>query len=81
MTSILVNHAAAAWQRARGSASTNEELFYSWLNEARAWINKPDKSKAEACLLEALKIIPDNKVAQNILADLRSGAIGTSKPE
>ncbi|MCC6154606.1 MAG: tetratricopeptide repeat protein [Candidatus Hydrogenedentes bacterium] len=73
--------AAAAWQRARGSASTNEELFFSWLNEARAWINKPDKSKAEACLQEALKIIPDNKVASRLLADLRSGAIGTSKAE
>ena len=71
--------AAAAWKRARGAAKTNEQVFFTWLNEGRAWIRKPDKAKAEAALTEALKVLPDNAIAKQLLEKVRSGDLGTAK--
>jgi tetratricopeptide (TPR) repeat protein len=59
--------AAAAWQKARGQARRIDEVFYTWMNEARAWMRKPDPARAETCLQEALKIYPDNDVAKSLL--------------
>lgn len=73
--------AAAAWRRARESARANDELFFTWLNEARAWIKKPDKAKAEACLVEALKIVPNSDVAQRLLDKVRTGDLGGAGTE
>jgi Tfp pilus assembly protein PilF len=73
--------AAAAWRRARGAAQVNAQVFFTWLNEARAWMKKPDKGKAEACLLEALKIDPNNAVATRLLERVRSGDTGEAKAE
>ena len=73
--------AAAAWRRARTSARANDQVFFTWLNEARAWIRKPDKAKAEACLVEALKILPDSDVAQRLLEKVRAGDIGAAGTE
>lgn len=73
--------AAAAWRRARASAQVGEQVFFTWLNEARAWIRKPDKKKAEACLIEALKIVPDNAVAQRLLEKVRAGEVGEAKAD
>lgn len=73
--------AAAAWRRARGSARNNTELFFTWLNEARAWINKPDAKKAEACLLEAQRIIPESPAVRNLLEKVRAGDLGKVKAE
>jgi len=73
--------AATAWQRARIAARNNEQLFFTWLNEARAWVRKPNNAKAEACLLEALKIIPSSKAAQGLLEKVRSGTVGSADAE
>lgn len=60
--------AALAWQKARPLARTNDEQFFTWLNEARVWIEAGDKEQARACLDEALKLRPDSDVAKNLLA-------------
>ena len=73
--------AAAAWRRARGAAKDNTQVFFTWLNEARAWMRKPDNGKAEACLLEALKIVPDNAVATRLLERARSGGTAAAEAE
>ncbi|MDZ4857803.1 MAG: hypothetical protein SGI88_02385 [Candidatus Hydrogenedentes bacterium] len=71
--------AAAAWRRARTAAKNNEQVFFTWLNEARAWIRKPDKVKAEESLNQALLIVPGNAVATGLLEKVKSGAIGEAK--
>lgn len=73
--------AAAAWQRARGVAKSSDQIFFTWLNEARAWIRKPNAEKAEACLNEALKIIPDNPIAKRLLEKVRAGEVDDAKAE
>ncbi|NUM53678.1 MAG: tetratricopeptide repeat protein [Candidatus Hydrogenedentes bacterium] len=73
--------AAAAWRRARGSARSNTQLFFTWLNEARAWINKPDLKKAEACLLEAQRLNPSSEVVPRLLEKVRSGNVGEASAE
>lgn len=64
---------ANAWRKARERAQRNDQVFYTWLNEARAYIRKPDRARALACLEEALKIFPDNDVAQNLRARVQAG--------
>lgn len=66
--------AAAAWRRARVLARSMNEVFYTWLNEARAWIwsNRGD-DRARACLEQALRIWPENAAARILLDGLRSG--------
>lgn len=68
--------AAKAWQQARILARGRTESFYTWLNEARAWVRANDKPKALGCLKEALEIEPDSEVTKKILAD-----IGGQTPE
>lgn len=60
--------AATAWQRARAVAPKEDSLFFTWLNEARAWIRQGDPERAEGCLREALRIAPDNPAAKHLLA-------------
>ncbi len=62
--------AAKAWQDTRPLARSNDERFYTWLNEARVWIRAEDKTSAAACLVEALKLRPDSDVAKKLQADL-----------
>ncbi|MBN2311728.1 MAG: tetratricopeptide repeat protein [Candidatus Hydrogenedentes bacterium] len=64
--------AAEAWQRARGQARNDDERFYTWLNEARAWLRKPDPARAEQCLQEALAIRPSSEAATKLLDEARS---------
>jgi len=71
--------AAAAWQRARAAAGNNDQVFFSWLNEARAWIRKPNVANAEKCLREALALRPDNPVATQLLEKITSGAVEDAK--
>ena len=73
--------AAAAWKRAREVAQDNDEIFFAWLNEARAWVRKPDKAKAEACLIEALKLKPTSAAAQHLLEKVRSGDLDAAKAD
>lgn len=66
--------AAAAWQKAREHAREEDEVFFTWLNEARVWMQKPDPTKARACLEQALAIYPDSEPAQTLMQRLESGA-------
>ena len=71
--------AAEAWQAAREQAKTAPDLFYTWLNEARVWITKGDDERAEPCLVEALKIVPDSDVAQKLLGEARGRLMATGR--
>ena len=62
--------AARAWQWARDRARSEVEVFYTWLNEARVWIEEGNETKARACLEEALKLRPESEVAKNLMAKL-----------
>lgn len=64
---------AAAWRKARERAQRNDQVFFTWLNEARAYMRKRDRARALACLDEALKIIPDNDVALTLRARVQAG--------
>ena len=64
--------AAEAWRRAREKARESDEVFYTWLNEARVWLRKPDPAQAESCLRAALAIYPSD-VAQRLLDQLTPG--------
>lgn len=59
--------AAAAWQRARETVRRSDQLFFTWLNEARAWLRAGTHQEAARCLREALAIMPDSDVAQRLL--------------
>lgn len=59
--------AAKAWQSAREIARTSDERFYTWLNEARAWIKINHTAEAKRCLNEALAIRPESDIARGLL--------------
>ncbi len=63
--------AAEAWATARERARNQTEEFYTWLNEARVWIEQGDAKHAEPCLRAALAIMPESVVALNLLEKLR----------
>jgi len=67
--------AAHAWTRARSLARGEVETFYTWLNEARAWIEARNEKKAIACLNEALKLRPDSEVAKQLLDRIQAGEL------
>lgn len=64
--------AAKAWQRARNNAQRQDHRFYSWLNEGRMWLRASKLPKAEKCVTEALKILPDSKPAKDLLTEILS---------
>jgi len=66
--------AAEAWKRAQAVARTEDERFYSLLNEARSWMNGNQPKNAIAPLEQAIAIQSDNTVAQQLLAKAREGA-------
>ncbi|MBI3118093.1 MAG: hypothetical protein HYZ00_05385 [Candidatus Hydrogenedentes bacterium] len=59
--------AALAWQGARAQAKRPDQVFFTWLNEGRAWLLEEDQGKAVAALNEALKLHPDSAPAKNLL--------------
>lgn len=63
--------AARAWQEAREHARSDNERFYTWLNEGRAWRALGNKNEAIRCFEEGLKIRPESKVAQRNIDRLR----------
>ena len=66
---------AIAWQSARKHARTDDEVFYTWVNEGRAWLAINELKKAKECLVEAIKIRPDSAVVKDILSQIDSGEI------
>lgn len=67
--------AARAWQLARAKAGKPDQVFYTWLNEARVWLKEGDAQQAKSCLEESLKVYPQSEVARNLLSNLESGAM------
>ena len=65
------NEAADAWERARGLATRQDDIFMSWLNEGRAAMRAEDYARVERCLEKALEIHPDSGVAQRLLEEAR----------
>lgn len=66
---------AFAWQSARKHARNDDEVFYTWVNEGRAWLSINELKKARECLVEAIKIRPDSVVVKDILLRIDSGEI------
>jgi len=59
--------AAKAWEKARAQAYKQDDIFYTWLNEARVWKKVGNWERAQSCLKEALAIHPDSTAAKNLL--------------
>ncbi len=64
--------AAAAWAAARKLARNQTEEFFTWLNEARVWIEREDQKRAEPCLEAALAIMPQSRVALQLLEKIQT---------
>lgn len=65
--------AARAWKTARESVRQADELFYTWLNEGRAWLRAGNNREAARCFEEALTIMPDSGIAQQLLRQAEAG--------
>ena len=65
--------AAEAWSKARELAKSPEEIFYTWLNEARTWIKDKNTSEAGRCLNEASQIRPDSPVVKSLSEQIGQG--------
>lgn len=65
--------AAEAWRRARPYARDRNAVFFTWLNEARAWIWAGQDKRAERCLTESMRRHPGTPAARNLLEGLRRG--------
>ncbi len=63
--------ASEAWQRAWALARTDDERFYSLLNEARTWKRAKQNEKSAAALDRALALRPDSDVAKRLLEEVR----------
>lgn len=74
-------NSAVAWQNARKLARNKDEIFYTWVNEGRAWLAINELKKAKECLVEAIKIRPDSIVVKDILSRIDSGEIKESIEE
>lgn len=68
--------AATAWEKARELAIAPDRIFYTWLNEARAWKQCPDPVRERKCLIEARKLRPSDNVVKELLAELDRGKKG-----
>jgi tetratricopeptide (TPR) repeat protein len=66
--------AARAWKAAREHAPNKVKLFYTWLNEGRAWKQLDRDKDARRCFESALEILPGNEVAQRLLNGLDQDA-------
>lgn len=66
--------AAKAWQAARAHAPDEVKVFYTWLNEGRAWKRSGKHKEALKCFEEAQKIIPDNEVVKRLIDGLEDDA-------
>lgn len=66
--------AAQAWEKARAQAYLQDDIFYTWLNEARVWKEVANWERAESCLKEALAIHPDSTAAKNLLDTVHSNS-------
>ncbi|MBX7255796.1 MAG: hypothetical protein K1Y02_05505 [Candidatus Hydrogenedentes bacterium] len=66
------NDAAKAWEQARAKARRTDQVFYTWLNEARVRIRQPEYEQAMICLDEALKLEPTSDVAKKLKREVEA---------
>lgn len=66
--------AAAAWNKARMLARSDDERFNTLLYEARAHVRANNKLAAKNCLLEAQSLMPQNELVQNLLDSIADGS-------
>ncbi len=59
--------AAEAWRAARKIAKSEEDKFFTLLNEGRTWLRASDNKNAAAALTQALMIRPDSEAAKKLL--------------
>ncbi|MBI1318174.1 MAG: tetratricopeptide repeat protein [Candidatus Hydrogenedens sp.] len=71
--------AAKAWEAARAKAHRQDETFNCWLNEGRVRLRNDDFSGAVRCLEEAVKLMPNSQIANELLHKAQEFA--TSHPE
>ena len=65
--------AIKAWQAARKHAPEKVNVYYTWLNEGRAWRALENKEEARRCFEAALQNIPDHVdkgVTQRLLSEV-----------
>jgi tetratricopeptide (TPR) repeat protein len=62
--------AADAWKRARSLAEYEDQVFFAWLNEARAAAKGGLKARALAALEQALLLKPESKAAKSLKQEL-----------
>ncbi len=62
--------AATEWQKSRELATSNIEIVYTWVHEARVWMNAKSYDRAVVCLEEALKINPNSTRAKTLLGKI-----------
>jgi len=65
--------AAEAWKAARKAVRRSDELFYTWLNEGRVWLRDGNNKDAARCFQQALAIMPESEIAQQLLARAEGG--------
>lgn len=63
--------AAMAWQKAQALASTEQDRFYSILNEARCWIRAEQPATALPRLEAAQVIEPESEVVETLIAETK----------
>jgi len=63
--------AAAAWEHARSVAHNTDEVFNTWINEARAWLQVPNWKRARVCVEKALEIRPESAAAQTLMRRIK----------
>ncbi len=66
--------AAEAWKRTQAVSRTEDERFYSLLNEARAWMKGNQPKNAIAPLEQAVALKNDNVIAQQLLTEAKKAA-------
>lgn len=70
--------AARAWQAARNAARTEDQRFYTWLNEGRVWLRAGDNDRAREALLEAKSMRPASEAVATLLGRLDPGSGGSA---
>lgn len=65
--------AVEAWQAARKHAPSNVDLYFTWLNEGRAWRELEKRDEALRCFREALALRPGSEIPERLIAELEAG--------
>ncbi len=64
--------AAKAWQAAREAARTDDERFYTWMNEGRVHLKAENGKSAVECFEAAVAMRPQSDLARGLLSDAKA---------